>query len=227
MIWLHVSELSIDRLLAGELPADDAASMRAHASSCPRCNALFDDALAAQRAFSCEARPAIEIPLPFRERAASRRRFAPWIAASSALAAGFALALVWPRTSSAPSEAVDQVRTKGASIVGFYVAHGNSVRRGAIREQVMPHDRIQLFTTTSARSWVAVVGDDATGMRSVYVAPRPLDAGREQLLPLSIELDATPGDETVTAIFCTEPFDVTSPPASCTEDHFTLAKSTK
>lgn len=222
MIWLHVSELSIDRLLAGELPADDADAMRSHAASCPRCNALFDDALVAQRAFS-EARPALELPLPFQDRAPRRRRIAPAIAAVTALAAGFALALAWPRTS-APLEEADQVRTKGAPIVGFYVAHGNSVRLGAIREQVMPHDRIQLFTSTSAPTWFAVIGDDAAGTRSVYVAPRPLDPGRGQLLPLSIELDATLGDETITAVFCTEPFDVTSPPASCTQDRFTLSK---
>lgn len=202
------------------LLVDDAAAMRSHAATCERCGALFDDALAAQRAFD-EARPALELPPPFQERAPSRRRVAPVIAATTALAAGFAAALLWPR-----SEPVreDGVRTKGASVVGFYVAHGNQVRRGALRERVVPNDRIQLFATTSSRTWVAVVGDDAAGVRSVYVAPRPLEPGHEQLLPLSIELDGTLGDEVVTAMFCTEPFDVEAPPASCTQDRFTLAK---
>ncbi len=218
MIWLHVSELSIDRLLAGELHADDAAAMRAHVASCPRCTALLDDALEVQRTFT----PAIDFPLPFQDRT-PRRRIAPWIAATTALAAGFLVAFAWPRSSSPIVE--DQVRTKGASAIGFYVAHGNQVRRGALREQVVPHDRVQLFTTTSSRMWLAIVGDDAEGVRSIYVAPRPLDPGREQLLPLSIELDSTLGDEQITAVFCPAPFDVAAPPATCTLDRFTLTKA--
>jgi len=66
----------------------------------------------------------------------------------------------------------------------------------------------------------------ATSVRSVYVAPRPLEPGREQLMPLSIELDATLGEEVVTAVFCPTPFDVARPPDTCTSDHFTLAKAT-
>lgn len=220
MIWLHVSELSIDRLLAGELPADDASAMRDHAASCPRCNALLDDALDVQRTFA----PPLEFPLSFQERA-PRRRIAPWIAATTALAAGFLLVFAWPRAGSPAVE--ERVRTKGAAVVGFYVAHDNQVRRGALREQVTPHDRIQLFTTTTTPMWLAIIGDDAAGVRSVYVAPRPLDPGREQLLPLSIELDATLGDEQLTAMFCPEPFDVTAPPSTCTLDRFTLAKASR
>ena len=219
MIWLHVSELSVDRLLAGELPAGVAAAMRDHAASCQRCNALLDDALEVQRTFT----PALEFPLPFQERA-PRRRIAPWVAATTALAAGVLLVFAWPRSSPVVE---DQVRTKGAAVVGFYVAHDNQVRRGALREQVMPHDRIQLFTTTTSPMWFAIIGDDAAGARSVYVAPRPLDPGREQLLPLSIELDATLGDEQITAMFCPEPFDVMAPPAICTLDRFTLAKESR
>ena len=37
MIWIHLSELSVDRLLAGELSSGDADAMRDHAGGCARC----------------------------------------------------------------------------------------------------------------------------------------------------------------------------------------------
>jgi hypothetical protein len=116
------------------------------------------------------------------------------------------------------------VRTKGTAIVGFYVAHGADVRRGTLRETVVPGDRVELFTTTFARAWFAAYGDDAAGKRTLYVEPRAIEPGKERLLPLAIELDATLGDEVVTAMFCDEPFDPSAPPAGCTVDRFTLVK---
>ena len=133
--------------------------------------------------------------------------------------------VAWPRERSAPPE----VRTKGTAIVGFFVAHGELVRRGGVRETVMPGDRIQLVTTALQPTWFAAIADDASGARSVYVEPRQLDAGRDRVVPLAIELDATLGDETVTALFCDHAFDpqaidVAAPPAGCTTDRFTLVK---
>jgi hypothetical protein len=218
MITTHVSELAIDRLLAGELPPVDAAALRDHAGACPRCNAQLDDALVQQRAFAA-ARPLIALP---------RRRLAmPALAAATALAAAIALVVAWPRP-------VDQVRTKGTAIAGFFVAHGGQVRRGTTREAVVAGDRIELFTTTSAPGWFAAISVDAAGTRSVYVAPRAIEPGAERVLPLSIELDGVLGAETVTGVFCEHRFDDSSllsisldaPPPGCTLDRFTLVKVT-
>jgi len=211
MIWMHVSELAIDRMLAGEVAAADAAAMRDHAASCSRCSALLDDALEVQRMFAAHP-PALPIVMP--------RRRAHVIATVTALAAVLALVVAWPRHAAAPA-----VRTKGTAIVGFFVAHDGAVRRGALREQVMPGDRIELVTTTHEPTWFAAIGDDAAGRRSVYVEPQRIEAGNERVVPLSIELDNTLGDEVITAIFCAERFDVRAPPAAdCTIDRFTLAK---
>lgn len=214
MIWTHVSELAIDRLLAGEVATADAAAMRDHAARCTRCRALLADAEATQRAFVA-APPPLGLPVPIR-----RQR---WIAPVSALAAAAVIVVAWPRDD-APA-----VRTKGTAIVGFFVAHGNEVRRGQLREPVVPGDRIQLFTTTTEPLWFAAIGDDAAGVRSVYVAPRRLAPGHEQVLPLAITLDATLGDEIVSGVFCAKPFeplaiDLRSPPPGCIVDRFTLAK---
>ena len=208
MIWTHVSELAVDRLVAGEIPPADAAAMRDHAATCVRCRPLLDNALAMRRSF---APPPLALPTPIRWRR-------PMAIASSLLVAAVALLVLWPK----PQPAL--VRTKGSSIAGYFVAHGDDVRRGKPLETVVPGDRIQLFTTTYARTWFAAYGDDASGKRTVYVTPREIAAGRERVLPLAIELDATLGDEVVTAVFCDAWFDPAAPPESCTVDRFTLLK---
>lgn len=222
MIWTHVSELAIDRLLAGEIARAEAAAIRDHAAGCARCGALLDDALAVQRAFAAE-RPPLRLPLPL-GRATGRRAVRTTLAAGAALAAAVALVLAWPRR-----DAGGQVRLKGAAIVGFFVAHDGQVRRGAARETVAPGDRIELYTTTAEPAWFAAISDDATGARSVYVEPRRIEPGRERVLPLAIELDGTLGAETVTGVFCRAPFDPraidpAAPPAGCTVDRFSLDK---
>lgn len=212
MIWTHVSELTIDRLLAGELASADAAAVRHHADGCPMCAAQLGDALAEQRAFAA-VRPPLRLP---------RRRAPVVITTAAALAATLAIVVSSPRSN-------DAVRTKGTAVAGFFVAHGDRVRRGATRETVVPGDRIELFTTTVAPAWFAAISRDAAATRSVYVAPRAIAAGVERVLPVAIELDGVLGVETVTGVFCPTTFDalaidLDAPPRGCTLDHFTLVK---
>jgi hypothetical protein len=205
MITTHVTELAVDRLLAGELPPTAAAALRDHARDCVRCRPLLADALAVQRTF---------VPPPLATPIRGRR-----IAiVSTVLAAAVALIVLWPK------RAVETTRTKGTAIAGFFVAHGSEVRRGKLLETVVPGDRIELFTTTTSPMWFAAYGDDAAGKRTLYIAPREVAAGKERIVPLAIELDATLGDEIVTAVFCDAAFDPYAPPADCTIDRFTLLK---
>jgi hypothetical protein len=195
VIWIHVSELSIDRMLAGELPAADVSAMRDHAASCERCHALLTDALSAQRV----ALP--RLPLP--------RRRAPWLAVAGAFAAAAALVVAWPRAH-AP-----EVRTKGTAVLGCYVAHQGQVRLGHAHEAIDRGDAVELYTTTTTPAWVAVVGADHT----VYVPPTVVPASHEHLLPMSIVLDSS---DTLTAVFCADRFDPLAPPPDCTTDHVTV-----
>ena len=199
MIWIHVSDLSIDQLLAGELHRADEAAIRDHAAECPHCGALLADALAAQQQFA-RVRPRLAVPRWY-------ARHMPTLAAAGALAAGLAFAL-WPRPQAA-------VRTKGTAILGGFVAHGDAVRRAGPSERVVAGDRVELYTTTDVPAWFAAVGADG----AVYVAPVPVPAGREHVLPMSIALD---GSETVTGIFCPGPFDPAAPPPDCTTDRLEL-----
>jgi hypothetical protein len=204
MMASHVSELAIDRMLAGELAAVDAAALRDHAAGCPRCSAALDDALATR-----------QLPLP--RLALPRRRLAPYYAAAVAAAAAVVVVATWPNSKAAVE---DGTRAKGTAIAGFFVAHGDAVRRGAQTETVMPGDRIELFTTVTEPLWFAAVSSDG----SVYVAPTRIEPGRERVLPGAIELDAALGSEVVTGVFCPDRFDASAPPPSCTTDRFTLVK---
>ena len=215
MIWTHVSDLAIDRCLAGELTPADAAALRDHASACTRCGALLDDALATQRAFALE-RPPLGLVVPLHR----RRRAAIAAGVLAVAAAACALVLVRPHETAA-------VRTKGTAILGVFVAHGERVRRGGPTEVIAPGDRIELATTTTEPVWFGAIGDDAAGARSVYVPPQLIATGREQVLPLSIVLDGATGRDTITGVFCAAPFDPVgldprAPPAGCTVDRVTL-----
>ncbi len=66
-----LSELAIDRMLAGELAAVDANALRDHAASCPRCSAALDDALSKRQA---RRRAAGRCSLPRRRYRAARTR---------------------------------------------------------------------------------------------------------------------------------------------------------
>jgi hypothetical protein len=222
MIWIHVSELAIDRMLAGELPPADADAMRDHAASCTRCGELLADALDVQRAFAVD-RPSLDVPRP------QRRHTIAIVSATTALAAGLLVGLSWPHAPESAVNAPALVRTKGKPAIGFYVKHGVDVRRGADRERVMPNDDIEFVTTTSVPVWFAALSDDAAGTRSVYASSQPVQPGPDRLVPAAITLDDTLGTEVVHGIFCPQYFDPHAidpyaPPDTCTVDHFTLVK---
>jgi hypothetical protein len=210
----HFSELSVDKLLAGELTGDAAAALHAHAADCARCGETLGDAVTTREQFA-------QIPA------------APWTGVTpitrakrwqiAALAAAFALVLAWPRAQP------DHIRTKGTAIVGFFVAHGDAVRRGTLRETVTPGDRLELVTSTTEPGWFAAISDDQLGVRSIYVPLVKIEPGRERVLNGAIELDAALGHETVTGIFCDHTFDpaaldLLALPSGCTADRFTLDK---
>lgn len=203
-----ISELAIDRLLAGELPLLEATAAREHAARCNRCGGMLDDAVGVQTAFHADP-PPLRLPLP------RRRRFAPYYAAGAAAAAAVLVLLVARRG----GEQQGGERTKGHAHLGFFVSHDGSVRRGAPGERVVPGDRIELATSSREPGWLTVTSVDGAGVHSVYVPTRAFAAGSDQVLPFAIELDDALGLETVTATFCPMPG-----AHDCTTDTFTLRK---
>lgn len=228
MIFIHVSELAIDRLLAGEVAPADASAMRDHAANCDRCGVLLADALAAQTAFAADRPP---LRLPAAAPMVKRRTAVAAMATTAALAAGVVGVLAWPHTAQ-EQQPEHLVRTKGAAIVGYYVSSHGVIRRGAAHEQVAAGDHVQLFTSTTEDAWFAAISIDGHGTRSVYVPAQRVAAATDHTFGMSIELDDTLGDETVTGVFCAAPFvaeaiDPAHPPAGCTTDHFVLTKAVR
>lgn len=214
----HLSELRVDKLLAGELADDAAVALRAHAAECARCGEALADAVAIRDEFATASafRPAVA-PRRSRWRAAA-------VIAPLSLAAAVALLLAWPAK---PVE--DRIRTKGSAALGWFVAHGGEVRRGLAHETVVPGDRLEFTTSTTAAGWFAAIGEDGHGARSVYAPLEAIEPGRERLAGGAVELDDALGHETVTGVFCAQLFDPSSIdladlPAGCTADRLTLDK---
>jgi hypothetical protein len=206
-----VSELLIDRWLAGELAADAAARVRDHAATCADCGHVLDRAEATARRFAV-APPPLRLPAPRTVRIA---------VASAALAAAIALVVVAPWRSGAGGSDPDH-RAKGGPSLGLFVSHGGAIHRGQGGEVVAPGDQLQPVTTAARPGWIALTAVDGAGLHTVYAAPQPLAAGRDQPLPFSIVLDDTRGPTTLTAVFCPLPFALEAPPDGCTRDAITL-----
>lgn len=207
------SRLECDQLLQGELRAE----RTAHAASCARCTAL----LAAHR----HERATFAVP----RRGARRPR---WIAAG--LAAAAALCAVWliGHDRGAPD-----TRTKGKPAIGFYVKHGDAVRKGGPGDVVFPGDALDFAASCDRPAYLAILSRDGAGTVSVYYPDgpnaAPVAAGHDQLLPLSVVLDGVLGHEQLYGAFCDRPIAVeplaaavrgAAWPAGCVVDTLAIEK---
>jgi hypothetical protein len=131
-----------------------------------------------------------------------------------------------------------ETRTKGNPTIGFYVKHGDAVRRGGAGEVVFPRDALDFTASTDRPRYLAIISIDGAGVASAYypggAIASHLPAGQDQLLPLSVALDDTLGIERLVGVFC----DVALPiaqlrdaiahgvalPAGCSADALTIEK---
>lgn len=209
------SDLAIDRMLAGELSANEAPTFEAHIENCARCNERVAQLRTAHAAFSSEVPRELakraDRPNPGGEHGLaavrSRRRWIHSLGGAVALAA--ALLFLVRRANEPLGEVVDSIeRSKGSAYVSFHVQHSGAVRLAAEGEQVVPGDAIEFSYSAHAAGYLAIVSVDAR-QANVYFAEGDraarIEAGREVVLPRSTVLDETLGEETVFALFCTTP----------------------
>jgi hypothetical protein len=143
------------------------------------------------------------------------RRAAPrahWLVGASALAAAAAIALAVGKPgpippSSSGDPAGSATRTKGGvASLGWVVRRGEHVFAGRSEETLRAGDAVRFTISAREPVYVAVLGLDAGGQLSVYHPDgerlSKVEAGRDQLLPTAIELDATPGAERLYGVFC-------------------------
>jgi len=200
-----LSDLALDRLVAGER-ADDAA---AHAGGCARCGARLDEL---RRALAADAplldqirqRPATATVVPLPRRV--------WLSAMLPLVAAAAVVLFLLPRFLRPSIGE---REKGSSALALDVvvkrADGRVETLGP-QGRVRPGDAIRFLVSTPRAGHLVILGLDAAGKVSVYVADgddaHRIDRGAQQAMPGSIVLDATPGAEKLVALECEARFTV-------------------
>ena len=190
-----LSDLQLDRLVAGELAAEVA---RAHLSSCAACRARVAELRRELAAFDVPA-PWQAAPAPARARR-SRRWIGAGALATFAAAAGLVLMLVH-----APPP--PPVRLKGGLVLEL-VARRSS---GAVElvlpgAPLAPGDAVRFRVSSDRAGYLAIVGIDAARAVTPY-APADGDArafgpARDALLDGSIILDETLGAERVVALLC-------------------------
>lgn len=208
-----LSEMRLDRWVAGEVASAERAEIEAHLRGCLRCSARWTAREKEKRHFKETAPPlplgrpvtAASAPVPQR-RFANRRAVGAAAALVTALAAGF---LIGPAIRQPAGD--ETVIGKGQQRLRFFVRDGaaGTVREGRPEERVYPGDQIRFaFDGDAVRGRrVAVLGRDAAGKVSVYfphggtqaIAP---PASADGLVPYSIKLDETLGPETLFALYC-------------------------
>jgi hypothetical protein len=234
-----LSDLRIDRMLAGDLDGGERERARDHIADCTACASRVA-AIEAARAATPPHLEAIR-----RIAAAPPARFARrtwgWPLLGVALAAGAAMLVVVvrphaPRPGGGGEQATDEAtRLKGSAHLGFFVKHGNFVRRGGPGEPVSPGDLVRFVVSTPRPAHLAIVGVDERAVASVYFpvagAADTVPAGTDVELPRATLLDDTLGGETIAAYFCERAIDLgplrahpNSAPPGCTVDRFDWVK---
>ncbi len=122
-----------------------------------------------------------------------------------ALAAGLTALFFAPREP-------DRLGLKGGPVLGFYVQHGDQVRRGTDGETVAAHDAIRFSYTAAEPVHLGIFSIDGAGAVSRYYPAgdrtRAEPAGADMLLPISTRLDGVLGPERIFALFCAAPIDL-------------------
>jgi uncharacterized protein DUF4384/putative zinc finger protein len=211
-----VSDLQLDRRLAGELSPAEGQAIEHHLEVCPACHQRQAELDEVQLRFardmpgwaSRRGEPvAASHPAPS---ARPHRNLQRWLAGASTLAAAAALALFmvgpWREDPSA-GEIAGGTRAKGrAASLGWVVRRGEHTFVGRPEQWLRAGDALRFTVSSPEPVYVAVLGLDARGRLSVYHPDRErltrVEAGEQYPLPGAIELDATPGQEVLYGIFC-------------------------
>lgn len=168
----HISEWTLRRLHAGELPAPEATQARAHVASCTDCGAALQGLVDAQNRFEAEVpfeRFAAQV-----ERAAARQqapvRRPQWERYARPLAAMAAMVVVLVgvgRFMTAPLRASEMRRNglKGGAVAELRIA-GTGLQRAAQAEHsepLAPGERVRLGYEAGPHRYVLAVSVDAAG----------------------------------------------------------------
>jgi len=212
-----VSELLLDRLVAGELAAPERGAVLRHLAGCPNCadrqrrreqeaQSFAATAPPLRRAQPVAAAPVIPLNV-----APSRRRGRVLAGAAGVAALAAAVVLVpLVRQSGGGRPGI-----KGPGLVQVFVNHEGSLREYLPGDTVSSGDALAFILQPAPppASHLVVLGRDGSGAVKVYhpedgSAAAPLALARDGSLPFSVQLDATPGPEAFLFYVCTAPVPV-------------------
>jgi hypothetical protein len=190
-----LSDLELDRLLLGELAGTpEEARARGHLAECSPCADRFQALELARQSFRSPLPPRLST-----QRRSPPRRLA-WAVASAALAVAAGFVLV-------TTSSLDGSRLKGGNALALVVRHPDGhVERVLPGADLHPGDGLRFEVSTQQRSYVLIIGLDASGQVTLYFPssgpPTPLAPASHQLLPGSVLLDETLGPERIFALYC-------------------------
>jgi len=216
-----VSNLLLDEWLAQELAPADEARVHQHVRGCAACSARRDQRVRAAGAFLAQAPTFGEharqhAPGPARRGRSERPRRARWLGLGALVAAAAGVSLwvgrpgVGGLEARPDADAVAQARSKGTARIGFFVKRGERVTRGGAADVLRAGDLLRFTYSVDRASYLALIDVDGRGAsvyfpagsaRAAAIAP-----GVDVPLDFSVELDQTPGEERVHAVFCPRAF---------------------
>jgi hypothetical protein len=220
----QLTDLELERLIAGDFPAARTAELEAKATAAD--HARREELKAEHAAFLGTVDVDDEVRAIGRQmktmaklepERAPRASWWRWIFAGGALAAAAAAVLVFVGRRDVEGPTDDDIGIKGDSITLVVHAATDSAgtRMLASGDTIAPGTRIRFEVGAPKRGYVTVIGFDARGTTTVYypfggAQAAVYDPTTGGLLPGAIAVDATPGAEKYFAVFSEQPFSVES-----------------
>lgn len=214
----QLTDLELERLIAGDIPAARAAELEAKATDADR--SRREELRAEHAAFlgtvdvDAEVRAIGKRMARLEPERTPRASWWRWIFAGGALAAAAAAVLVFVGRD--PEGTTDDIGIKGDSITLVVHAAGDTgTRKLASGDTIVPGTRIRFEVAAPKRGYITVIGFDASGATTVYypyggAQAAIYDPQTGGLLPGAIAVDATPGAEKYFAVFSEQPFSIES-----------------
>lgn len=197
----HLSDLALDRLLAGELDGTAGEPVRAHLAQCGACEARRAELVAEADAFPQQVWIAGEAAkVKKRLDAGAKRRFTP-LAGVAAFAAAASVAAV---AFFAQPPVDDATRPKGGKVgLVLFARHSDGqvekLESGAV---LAGGDAVRFQVWTEQGGSLTIAGVDGAGKVSTYLHADLPQAVRGELLEGSVVLDDAPVAERFFAILC-------------------------
>lgn len=212
-----LSDLQLDQLALGELQGLVQDRAKLHLAQCSACDEANRRVMQERKRFAEETDfPGVAARLLQRvqPQGGVLRRWLRVLALPAGLSAAAALALVMmagPLHTVVP-QAANAVRTKGAGFaVSTYVKFAGQEQPGTLYmgQPLTSGDRLQFRVDVPRAGYLGIFAVDARGTVSVFYPPEGelsrVMPGRDQALGTAVELDDSPGTETVLALLCEKP----------------------